>query len=265
MDSAVLLSCLGLADRENRTGNSNLGKLWFAFPPCISCTGRNFQFKVMIKVVVILLLSLKPEMRTEFELFSAIFILLMETYFELIWSRFSTNDEEIWNFFTLLTTLCKNIISASFFAPAGISTFYIIPAYLTNSMRWSSAAVRGYHCFKTIWQTKENKELVCQFENGNSYEMSPIKTCDQRGTMVGHLSRKVSRITKFNQWSWCNSICYAYRNTLSYITSRQGWDGLEIPWKVFVSMRETCLNLLLLESINNRVTSCIENPKKKQF
>ena len=39
--------------------------------------------------------------------------------------------------------------------------------------------------------------LVCQFENGNCYEMFAIKTCDQRGTMVGHLPREVSRITKF--------------------------------------------------------------------
>ena len=217
----------------------------------------------MIKVVVILLLSLKPEMRTEFELFSAIFILLMETYFELIWSRFSTNDEEIWNFFTLLTSLCKNIISASFFAPAGISTFYIIPACLTNSMQWNRAAVRGYHCFKTIWQTKENKELVCQFENGNSYEMSAIKTCDQRATMVGHLSHKVSRITKFNQWSWCNSIYYGYRNTLSYITSRQGWGRLEIPWKVLVFMRGTCLNLLLLERYKQSIDELYREPKEE--
>ena len=60
-----------------------------------------------------------------------------------------------------------------------------------------TAAVRGYHYFKTIWQPKENELLVCQFENGNSYDMFAIKTCDQRGTMVGHLPREVSGLTKF--------------------------------------------------------------------
>ena len=54
------------------------------------------------------------------------------------------------------------------------------------------ADVRRYHYFRTIWQPKENKVLVCQFENGNRYEMFAIKTCDERGTMVGHLSRKIS-------------------------------------------------------------------------
>ena len=202
-------------------------------------------------------------MGTEFELFLAIFTLPIETYFEWIWSRFSTNDEGIWNFFSLLTTLCKNNISASFFAPAGISTFYVIPACLTKFMQWNRAAVREYHCFKTIWQTKENKLLVCQFENGNSYEMFAIKTCDQRATMIGHFSRKVSRITKFNQLSWCNSICYAYRSTLSYITSRQGWGGLEIPWKVLVSMHGTCLNLLLLERYKQSIDELYREPKEE--
>ena len=49
----------------------------------------------MVKVVVILLLSLKPEMGTEFEPFSAIVVFPMETYFELVWSRFITNDERV--------------------------------------------------------------------------------------------------------------------------------------------------------------------------
>ena len=39
--------------------------------------------------------------------------------------------------------------------------------------------------------------LACQFENGNSYDMFSIKAFDQIGTMVGHLPRDVSRITKF--------------------------------------------------------------------
>ena len=49
----------------------------------------------MIKVGVMLFLLLKPEMGTEFEPFLAIVVLPMETHFELVWSRFSTNDEGI--------------------------------------------------------------------------------------------------------------------------------------------------------------------------
>ena len=59
----------------------------------------------MVKVVVILLLPLKPEMETEFEPFLAIAVLPTEIYFLLVWSRFSTNDEGIWNISTLLKVL----------------------------------------------------------------------------------------------------------------------------------------------------------------
>ena len=57
--------------------------------------------------------------------------------------------------------------------------------------------MKGYYSFKTIWQPKENEVLVCQFENGNFYDMFAINTCDQRGAMVDHLPREVSHITKF--------------------------------------------------------------------
>ena len=52
----------------------------------------------MVKVVVILIQSLKPEMGTELEPFSTIVVLAVETYFQLVWPRFSTKDEGIWNF-----------------------------------------------------------------------------------------------------------------------------------------------------------------------
>ena len=66
-----------------------------------------------------------------------------------------------------------------------------------NKTYENTAAVRRYHYFKTIWQPKESEVLVCQFENGNSYDMFAKKTCDQRGTMAGHLPREFSCIIKF--------------------------------------------------------------------
>ena len=91
----------------------------------------------MVKVVVILLLSLKLEIGTEFEPFSAIVVLPMETYFELVWQRLSTKDERFWDFSKLLTISCKNVSSASFFARAGFSTFPVIPARLTKPVQWN--------------------------------------------------------------------------------------------------------------------------------
>ena len=82
-------------------------------------------------------------------LFLVIVILPMETYFELVWSRFSTNDEGIWVFSTLLTISCKNVSYASFFAPAGILTFPVVPAHLTKPTRWNRGSSTGLKLYMT--------------------------------------------------------------------------------------------------------------------
>ena len=65
--------------------------------------------------------------------------------------------------------------------------------------------------------------------------------------MVGHLPHEVSRITKFI------IDCGATVSFMRTVTRRSPLvkSGLEIPYKVSVSMRGTCLNLLLLERYNN--------------
>ena len=108
-----------------------------------------------------------------------------------------------------------------------------------------TAAVRGYHYFKTMWQPKENEVLVCKFENGNSYDMFAIKACDQRGNIVGHLSREVSRIANFI--TDCSAKVSVMLTGTPYRRSPLVKGGLEIPCEASVSMRGTCLNLLLLE------------------
>ena len=87
--------------------------------------------------------------------------------------------------------------------------------------------------FKTIWQTKENEVLVCQFENRNSYDMFAMRLCE------------VSRIAKFIiDRGATESVMVTGTH---YRRSPLVKGGLEIPCKVSVSMRETCLNRLLLE------------------
>ena len=82
------------------------------------------------------------------------------------------------------------------------TSHYISGDWYIKKMAFSKAfeyiaPVWGYHYFKTMWQSKENEVLDWQFENRNSYAMFAIKTCDPRGTMVGHLPLEVS---------WCSSI-----------------------------------------------------------
>ena len=78
--------------------------------------------------------------------------------------------------------------------------------------------------------------------------MFAIKTCDQRGTMVGHVPCEVSHITKF---------IIDHGATVSVMLTGTHYcrlplvkGGLELPLKISVSMRRTCLNLLLLERYN---------------
>ena len=99
--------------------------------------------------------------------------------------------------------------------------------------------------FKSISKPNENEVLVCQFENGNSYDMFAIKTCDQRGIMVDHLPRKLSRITKFiiDRGATVPVMLSGTHYRRSFLIK----GGLEIPCKVSVSMCGFCLNLLLLE------------------
>ena len=114
---------------------------------------------------------------------------------------------------------------------------------------------------KTIWEPKENEVLVCQFEIGNSYNMFAIKTCDQRGTMVGHLFREVSRITKFiiDYSARVSAMLIGTPYRRSYLVK----GGLEIPCEESASMRGTCLNLLLLERYKKFSEQLYIEPKEE--
>ena len=115
-----------------------------------------------------------------------------------------------------------------------ISGDWYIKKMAFNKTLEYTAAVRGYHYFKTIWQPKENEALVCQFENGNSYDMFAIKTCDQRGTMVGHLPREVSHFTNFiiDRGATVSVMLAGTHHCRAPLVK----GGLEIPCKVSVSM-----------------------------
>ena len=75
--------------------------------------------------------------------------------------------------------------------------------------------------------------------------MFAIKTCYQRETIVGHLPREVSHITNFanDHGATVSVMLTGTHDRRSPLVK----GGLEIPCKVSVSMRGTCLNLLLLE------------------
>ena len=98
-------------------------------------------------------------------------------------------------------------------------------------------------------------------ENGNIYDMFIIETCDQRGTMAGHLPHEASRITKFIIVRG-GTVSVMLTGT-HYRRSSLVMCGLEIPCKASVPIRGTCLNLLLLERYRQLSEELYIEPKEE--
>ena len=79
--------------------------------------------------------------------------------------------------------------------------------------------------------------------------------------MVGHLSREVFRITKFI--IDCSATVSAMLTGTPYRRSPLVKGGLEIPCEASVSMRGTCLNLLLLERYKQFSEELYIEPKEE--
>ena len=94
---------------------------------------RNVLFRVMVKVEVMFLLSFKAPMSTYVEHFFAIFVLSIETYLDLVWSRL--NNGGIWNSWTLFTISLRDVSTASFLTPSDISTFPVVAVLLINPVQ----------------------------------------------------------------------------------------------------------------------------------
>ena len=91
--------------------------------------------------------------------------------------------------------------------------------------------------------------------------MFAIKTYDQRETIVGHLPCEVSRITEFII-DHGGKVSVMLTGT-HYCRSPFVKGGLEIPCKMSVSMRETCLHLFFLERYKQLSEELYIEPKEE--
>ena len=71
-------------------------------------------------------------------------------------------------------------------------------------MRWKkmetqsfTAAVRGFHYYRRFWRPKGNEKLDWLHEPGNAFDRFAIKTVNEKGEIVGHLPKEISRVTKY--------------------------------------------------------------------
>ena len=60
-----------------------------------------------------------------------------------------------------------------------------------------TAAVRGYHVYRSYWVPQEKQQLLCYHEKDNPFDRFAIKVCVSNEKTVGHLPMEIYRPTKF--------------------------------------------------------------------
>ena len=102
-----------------------------------------------------------------------------------------------------------------------------------------TAAVRGFHYNRRFWRPKENEKLDCLHEPGNAFDRFAIKTVTEKGEIVGHLPKEISRVTKYLLGRGLTMHCKL--SSRHYRRSPLVQGGLEIQCEVVLISRETML------------------------
>ena len=126
-----------------------------------------------------------------------------------------------------------------------------------------SAAVRGFHVYKSIWQPKEGESLECSHEEDNPYDMFSIKVFkkDFPDTIIGHLPMEISRITKYimDRGALVKLKIWGKHYRRSPLV--QG--GLEIPCRIKITMLGNIVNHLILEKYETLLKELYIEPKEE--
>ena len=111
--------------------------------------------------------------------------------------------------------------------------------------------------------TKEQL-LECFHEIRNPFDRFAIKVCELGSTTpIGHLPRKISRVTKF--FMDRRAIITAQLTSEHYRRSLLVQGGMEIACKVTVKISGTCANLLVMEKYKQLVDELYVQPKEEQI
>ena len=127
-----------------------------------------------------------------------------------------------------------------------------------------SAAIRGFHVYKTSWKPVENEKLQCFYEDNNPYDICSIKVCQLgKDAIVGHLPMEISRITKFALQRGAQ--VHATLTSKHYRRSPLVQGGLEIPCKVDVRMSGTIVNHAILQRYEKLVEELYAEPANEEI
>ena len=123
-----------------------------------------------------------------------------------------------------------------------------------------TAAVRGFHVYRSIWKPYMEEELTCDHEYGNAFDCFAIKT-EKDGRIVGHLPREISRPTKFLIDRGAKVIARITSNHYRKSPLFQG--GLEVKCLVTVILPATVRGHLLLSNYEEMVKQLYTEPKEE--
>ena len=124
-----------------------------------------------------------------------------------------------------------------------------------------TAAVRGFHYYRTFWKPTERESLKCIYEENNPYDRFAIKTVAKNGSTVGHLPKEISRITKF--FLDCGASMEAVLTSRYYRRSPLVQGGMEIPCLISFKMPATLKNTQLAEKYLELVNQKYAEPKEE--
>ena len=120
-----------------------------------------------------------------------------------------------------------------------------------------TAAVRGFHYYRRFWRPKENEKLDCLHESGNAFDRFAIKTVNEKGEIVGHLPKEISRVTKYLLDRGLTMYC---KLSSHYRRSPLVQGGLEIQCEVVLISRATMLQSRLTARYMELVTDLYIEP-----
>ena len=136
---------------------------------------------------------------------------------------------------------------------------------MTNKNIAFSAAVRGFHVYKSIWKPEEGEVLMCYREESNPYDSFPIQVCKpgEDAQIVGHLPMEMSRITYFIVQRGATvtaKVCGKHYRRSPLIQGE-----LEVPCQVTVSMPGSIVNHLLLSRYETLLRELYIEPKDEEI
>ena len=132
----------------------------------------------------------------------------------------------------------------------------------TNKTLVFSAAVRGFHVYRDVWNPHENEKLVCLFEVKKLFDMLAIITCRKdREKAVGHLPREISGTTKYLIDR--GEKITAKLSSIHYRRSSLFQGGLEISCEVTVTIPGSMKGHLLMQRNEKMVHELYCEPKNE--